>query len=167
MTYVFNLAWKIRQIYLRRVSQAQLKVAIAETKWKTILTKNIYIYIYILKLSCTSWRTLLVLRFPYLNYLNKKQHQSLSPYFRNNPRAQIRPYTGNKKYKIIEVTIVQTMLWSWSLPDWMVVHYVRLVVFLDSPVRDYGRSSLHSLSSMTERFWFSSTERNTEFGEHI
>ena len=102
------------------------------------------------------------------------------PIFSEQPtRVQIRPYTRNKKYKIIEVTIVQTMLWSWSLPNGMVVHYVRLVAFfdsseatvcwfpLDSRVRDYGRSSLHSLSSMTERFWFSSTERNTEFGEHI
>ena len=70
------------------------------------------------------------------------------------------------------------MYWWWSLPDWRVVRYVRLVVSFDSSeatvcwfsldfrVRDYVRSSLH-LSSMTKRFWFSSTERNTEFGEHI
>ena len=102
------------------------------------------------------------------------------PIFSEQPtRVQIRPYTRNKKYKNIEVTIVQTMLWSWSLPDWMVVRYVRLVVFfdlgeatvcwfaLDSRVRDYGLSSLHSLSSITERFWFFSAERNTEFGERI
>ena len=134
---------------------------------------------YILKISYTSWRTLLVLRFACSYYLNEKYHHSLSPYFRNNPRAcKLGLYTRNKKYKVIEGIFVQTMLWSWSLPDWMVVHYVRLVVFLDSSeatvcsfpldsrVRDYGRSRLH-LSWTTKRFWFSSTERNTEFGEHM
>ena len=70
------------------------------------------------------------------------------------------------------------IFYLWSLPDWGVVRYVRLIVSFDSSeatvcwfplsyrVRDYVRSSLH-LSSMTKRFWFSSTERNTEFGEHI
>ena len=41
-----------------------------------------------------------------------------------------------------------------------------LICLVFPPFRDYVRSSLH-LSSMTKRFWFSSTERNTEFGEHI
>ena len=71
---------------------------------------------YISKLSYTSWRTLFVLRFTCSYYLNEKYHLSLSPYFRNNPRAgKLGLYTRNKKYKIIEGTIVQTMLWSWSL----------------------------------------------------
>ena len=134
-----------------------------------------YPSIYILKLSYTSWRTLCL-----LILFEWKITLLIVPIFSEQPTCvQIRAVYSNKNYKIIEVTIVQTMLWSWSLPDWMVVRYARLVAFfdsseatvcwfaLDSRVRKYVRSSLHSLSSMTERFWLSSTERNREFGEHI
>ena len=89
------------------------------------------------------------------------------PIFSEQPTCvQIRAvYSKLKKCKIIEVTIVQLMLWSWSLPDWIVVRYARLVVFfdsreatvcsfpLDSRVRKYGGTFLALFNRKKYRVW--------------